>query len=83
MEGGIKIWVVTGDKRETAVNIGYSCKLLTKETILINVEADSVEQTREQLFYSISKYICSSEEEQAVHSPASPGTPTFDNRSLP
>ncbi|KAG2464662.1 AT8B3 ATPase, partial [Polypterus senegalus] len=26
--GGIKIWMLTGDKQETAVNIGYSCKLL-------------------------------------------------------
>jgi magnesium-transporting ATPase (P-type) len=26
---GIKIWMLTGDKLETAENIGYSCKLLT------------------------------------------------------
>ena len=25
----IKIWVLTGDKQETAVNIGYSCHLLS------------------------------------------------------
>lgn len=25
---GIKLWVLTGDKIETAVNIGYSCGLL-------------------------------------------------------
>ena len=28
---GIKTWVLTGDKVETAINIGYSCKLLTEE----------------------------------------------------
>uniref|UniRef100_A0A670ZSB6 Phospholipid-transporting ATPase n=1 Tax=Pseudonaja textilis TaxID=8673 RepID=A0A670ZSB6_PSETE len=28
----IKIWVLTGDKKETAENIGYSCELLTDET---------------------------------------------------
>ena len=28
---GIKIWVLTGDKQETAINIGYSCQLLTDE----------------------------------------------------
>ena len=28
---GIKLWVLTGDKIETAINIGYSCKLLDKE----------------------------------------------------
>ena len=30
-EAGIKLWVLTGDKRETAENIGASCKLLTAE----------------------------------------------------
>ena len=28
---GIKIWVLTGDKLDTAENIGYSCNLLSKE----------------------------------------------------
>lgn len=27
-EAGIKVWVLTGDKVETAINIGFSCKLL-------------------------------------------------------
>lgn len=27
-KAGIKVWVLTGDKIETAINIGYSCKLL-------------------------------------------------------
>ncbi|KAJ1349119.1 hypothetical protein KIN20_004570 [Parelaphostrongylus tenuis] len=30
-EANIKIWVLTGDKTETAINIGYSCRLLTDE----------------------------------------------------
>jgi phospholipid-translocating ATPase len=29
-EAGIKLWVLTGDKVETAINIGYSCELLDK-----------------------------------------------------
>ncbi|XP_029435473.1 phospholipid-transporting ATPase IC [Rhinatrema bivittatum] len=28
----IKIWVLTGDKKETAENIGFSCELLTDDT---------------------------------------------------
>lgn len=28
---GIKVWVLTGDKIETAINIGYSCGLLNNE----------------------------------------------------
>uniref|UniRef100_A0A8C7ZUJ2 Phospholipid-transporting ATPase n=1 Tax=Oryzias sinensis TaxID=183150 RepID=A0A8C7ZUJ2_9TELE len=27
-EAGIKVWVLTGDKPETALNIGYACRLL-------------------------------------------------------
>uniref|UniRef100_A0A8C4XQ07 P-type phospholipid transporter n=1 Tax=Falco tinnunculus TaxID=100819 RepID=A0A8C4XQ07_FALTI len=27
----IKVWVLTGDKQETAMNIGYACKLLTDD----------------------------------------------------
>jgi P-type E1-E2 ATPase len=28
-QAGIKVWVLTGDKVETAINIGYSAGLLT------------------------------------------------------
>ncbi|XP_008275748.1 probable phospholipid-transporting ATPase IC [Stegastes partitus] len=34
-EAGLKVWVLTGDKKETAVNIGYSCKLLDPDTRLL------------------------------------------------
>ena len=27
-QAGIKLWVLTGDKIETAINIGYACRLL-------------------------------------------------------
>jgi len=33
-DAGIKIWMLTGDKLETAENIGYSCKLLQNEMIV-------------------------------------------------
>ncbi|NXK95009.1 AT8B3 ATPase, partial [Formicarius rufipectus] len=29
--GNIKVWVLTGDKRETAMNIGFACRLLTDD----------------------------------------------------
>ncbi|NWY06457.1 AT8B3 ATPase, partial [Nothoprocta ornata] len=29
--GNIKVWVLTGDKQETAKNVGYACKLLTDD----------------------------------------------------
>ncbi|KAJ1821527.1 phospholipid transporting ATPase [Coemansia sp. RSA 2671] len=46
---GIKLWVLTGDKTETAINIGYSCNLLNSDMQLIVVKAESQEATREQL----------------------------------
>jgi P-type E1-E2 ATPase len=30
-KANINIWVLTGDKIETAINIGYSCKLLNED----------------------------------------------------
>lgn len=32
---GIKIWMLTGDKLETAENIGESCQLLRPETEMV------------------------------------------------
>ncbi|KAK2868944.1 hypothetical protein Q7C36_000815 [Tachysurus vachellii] len=29
---GVKVWVLTGDKTETAVNVGYACKLVDADT---------------------------------------------------
>jgi phospholipid-transporting ATPase len=37
---GIKVWVLTGDKVETAINIGYAAKLLDKSMEIIKVEAE-------------------------------------------
>ncbi|XP_052175806.1 putative phospholipid-transporting ATPase 9 isoform X4 [Diospyros lotus] len=40
-QAGIKIWVLTGDKMETAINIGFSCSLLREgmQQIIINSDA--------------------------------------------
>ena len=32
---GVKVWVLTGDKLDTAKNIGFSCRLLTKDMTLL------------------------------------------------
>uniref|UniRef100_A0A8C2GQG7 Phospholipid-transporting ATPase n=1 Tax=Cyprinus carpio TaxID=7962 RepID=A0A8C2GQG7_CYPCA len=43
----IKIWVLTGDKQETAVNIGYSCKMLTDDmTEIFIVNGHTVQSVR-------------------------------------
>ncbi|XP_033977346.1 probable phospholipid-transporting ATPase VB [Trematomus bernacchii] len=36
-EAGIRVWVLTGDKPETAVNIGHACRLLEEEDLVINM----------------------------------------------
>ncbi|XP_028815971.1 probable phospholipid-transporting ATPase VD isoform X2 [Denticeps clupeoides] len=38
-EAGIQVWVLTGDKPETAVNIAYSCKLLDHRDLLFTLNA--------------------------------------------
>uniref|UniRef100_A0A8D0CGF6 Phospholipid-transporting ATPase n=1 Tax=Scleropages formosus TaxID=113540 RepID=A0A8D0CGF6_SCLFO len=46
----IKIWVLTGDKQETAVNIGYSCKMLTDDmTEVFIINGHTVQSVREEL----------------------------------
>ncbi|XP_054939125.1 phospholipid-transporting ATPase IK isoform X14 [Physeter macrocephalus] len=34
-QGNIKVWVLTGDKQETAVNIGFACQLLSENMIIL------------------------------------------------
>ncbi|KAI9199832.1 uncharacterized protein BJ171DRAFT_462045 [Polychytrium aggregatum] len=51
---GIRIWVLTGDKLETAINIGFSCNLLTRDMDLILIRggsegADSPDTTVSQM----------------------------------
>lgn len=48
-EAGIQVWVLTGDKTETAVNIGYACRLLEDEDLVINMSCRS--KVRRPLFY--------------------------------
>ncbi|CAI5759985.1 unnamed protein product [Candida verbasci] len=37
-EAGIKLWVLTGDKVETAINIGFSCNLLGNDMDLLVIK---------------------------------------------
>ncbi|KAI8331238.1 hypothetical protein BC941DRAFT_439399 [Chlamydoabsidia padenii] len=48
-QAGIKIWVLTGDKIETAINIGFACNLLTKDMLLLSVNARDEQDTLNQL----------------------------------
>lgn len=36
----IKLWMLTGDKRETAINIGYSCRLIKDYSTVVVLRSD-------------------------------------------
>jgi len=50
-EAGIKLWVLTGDKVETAINIGFSCNLLTNdmELIVFKIEDEQISTAEAEL----------------------------------
>ncbi|CAL8355989.1 unnamed protein product [Merluccius merluccius] len=51
IKADIKIWILTGDKQETAINIGHSCRLLTKNMGMLVINEDTLDATRETLSY--------------------------------
>ncbi|XP_047443600.1 phospholipid-transporting ATPase VA [Mugil cephalus] len=68
-KAGLQIWVLTGDKQETAVNIAYACKLLDPEEEILTLNADSQEACalllEESLHYIQAKFLCSSADQAA------------------
>ena len=44
-EAGIKIWVLTGDRQETAINIGMSCRLIGESMNLVVVNEETARET--------------------------------------
>nr|CAG4643715.1 EOG090X00X3 [Lepidurus arcticus] len=49
LQANIHVWMLTGDKQETAINIAYSCKLLAPGRSLFLINEDSLDGTRETL----------------------------------
>ncbi|XVF25350.1 hypothetical protein REPUB_Repub13aG0205600 [Reevesia pubescens] len=49
-QAGLKIWLLTGDKRETAINIGFACSLLRQDMkqfhLSLSREAESNNQVK-------------------------------------
>jgi phospholipid-transporting ATPase len=48
-EAGIKVWVLTGDRQETAINIGMSCKLISEDMTLLIVNEENAAMTRDNI----------------------------------
>jgi len=53
---GIKVWVITGDKEETAVNIGFSTNLLSPEMAIVYLNADTPDGTLRLIQDAQAKY---------------------------
>ncbi|EKD16506.1 aminophospholipid-translocating ATPase [Drepanopeziza brunnea f. sp. 'multigermtubi' MB_m1] len=54
---GMPVWMLTGDKRETAINIGYSCKLITSysDVVILDHEQKNVDSTVANALLDISQ----------------------------
>ncbi|KAJ3170240.1 hypothetical protein HDU88_008867 [Geranomyces variabilis] len=55
-KAGIKIWVLTGDKMETAINIGFAANLLRRDMTLIVVRSASLDATFRQLTEALERF---------------------------
>ncbi len=51
-EAGIKVWVLTGDKVETAINIGYSSRLLSTDMIIFHITHKNVKEIKVALKFA-------------------------------
>jgi phospholipid-translocating ATPase len=78
-QAGIKLWVLTGDKVETAINIGFSCNLLDNnmDLIVFKVDEDRPETAGERLTECLRDFgLTGSDEELELarkdHSPPAP-----------
>lgn len=56
-EAGMKLWVLTGDKRETAENIGYSANLLDRNMDVVHVKGRSSKEVGDQLNGTLDRHI--------------------------
>jgi phospholipid-transporting ATPase len=54
-QAGMKVWILTGDKQETAISIGYSCKLLTNDMTQIVINNCSKESCKRSLDEALAK----------------------------
>ncbi|VDP90892.1 unnamed protein product [Echinostoma caproni] len=57
-EAGMHVWVLTGDKQETAINIAHSARLITDEHKLICINANSKSRTNYLLTCHLHAILC-------------------------
>lgn len=61
-QAGIKVWVLTGDKMETAINVGYACSLLREgmRKIVINSESNGTKASEKLSVKSSARHVLKS-----------------------
>lgn len=64
-EAGIQLWVLTGDKQETAVNVAHSCKLLDQTDTVYSINTEN-QETCESILN------CALEDVKRFHEPQQP-----------
>ncbi|KAJ7950129.1 Phospholipid-transporting ATPase [Quillaja saponaria] len=55
-QAGMKVWILTGDKQETAISVGLSCKLLTTDMQKIIINGTSEIECGNLLADAMAKY---------------------------
>lgn len=67
-DAGIKLWVLTGDKVETAINIGFSCNLLNNnmELIVLNVPETEHQQASNLLDQHLQTFGLTGSDEELI-----------------
>ena len=83
---GIKVWVLTGDKQETAINIGYACKLLTQEMLVITLNGTDKEEVRNRLMHFVGRFVKGDGQDElrkgyTMANPANTPSSPFEGRS--
>jgi len=78
-EAGIKLWVLTGDKVETAINIGFSCNLLNNdmELIVFKIEDEEISTAEAELDKHLASFNMTGSDEELkqarkTHEPPAP-----------
>ncbi|THH16206.1 hypothetical protein EW146_g4397 [Bondarzewia mesenterica] len=54
-QAGIKLWILTGDKVQTAIEIAFSCNLLKSDMDIMILSADTVDGARAQIEAGLNK----------------------------
>lgn len=55
-QAGVKVWVLTGDKQETAINIGLSCGAIDEGMDVVIINEDTVEDTAAQIDRALGRW---------------------------